>query len=76
MRLGYPIIVIAGLVLMTILWWEYGKLGANRITFIYVSASFIALVGSWIEYRWDYSKLDAMKKGLEELREFEEESLE
>lgn len=76
MRLGYPIIVIAGLVLMTILWWEYGKLGANRMTFIYVSASFIALVGSWIEYRWDYSKLDAMKKGLEELKEFEEESLE
>ncbi|WP_195372368.1 MULTISPECIES: hypothetical protein [Parabacteroides] len=73
MRLGYPIIVISGLVLMTVLFFSYGKLGTNRITFIFISASVIALVGSFIEYRWDSSKVEAMKKGLEELQEFEEE---
>lgn len=73
MRLGYPIIVISGLVLMTVLFSSYGKFGANRITFIFISASVIALVGSFIEYRWDSSKVKAMKKGLEELQEFEEE---
>ncbi|WP_075555686.1 hypothetical protein [Parabacteroides timonensis] len=73
MRLGYPIIVIAGLVLMTILCWDHWKFGANRITFVYVSAFLIAIVGSCVEYRWDSSKVEAMKKGLEELKEFEEE---
>lgn len=75
MRLGYPIIVISGLVLMTVIFSVYGKFGANRITFIFVSASVIAVVGSFIEYRWDSSKLEAMKKGLEELRDFEEEEV-
>ena len=75
MRLGYPIIVISGLVLMTVIFSVYGKFGANRIPFIFVSASVIAVVGSFIEYRWDSSKLEAMKKGLEELRDFEEEEV-
>lgn len=73
MRLGYPIIVISGLVLLTVLFFYYWELGANRMTFTYVSAFLIALIGSLVEYRWDSSKLGAMKKGLEELKEFEEE---
>lgn len=43
---------------------------------IFVLASLIASLGSMIEYRCDRKKLDAMKEGLEELKEFEEDGLE
>lgn len=43
------------------------------MTFIYISTFLIVVVGSLIEYRWDFSKLNAMKKGLKELKEFKEE---
>lgn len=43
---------------------------------IFVLASLFASLGSMIEYRCDRKKLDAMKEGLEELKEFEEDGLE
>lgn len=43
------------------------------MTFIYVFAFLTALIGSLVEYRMDSSKVEVMKKGLEELQEFEEE---
>lgn len=73
MRIAYPIVIISALVLLSGLFFYYWKLGANRMTFIYVFAFLTALIGSLVEYRWDSSKLEAMKKGFEELKEFEEE---
>lgn len=73
MRLLYPMIVGLSFIMLSFLFCYFWDFGYNRMTFIYVSASLIALVGSAIEYRWDFSKLDAMKKGLEELKEFEKE---
>ena len=43
---------------------------------IFVLASLIASLGSMIEYRCDRKKLDAMKEGLDELKEVEEDGLE
>lgn len=73
MRIAYPIVVISGFVLQSCIFFYYWKLGANRMTFLYVFAFFTALIGSLVEYRWDSSKLEAMKKGFEELKEFEKE---
>lgn len=73
LRVGYPIIIILALVWQTVIFFYYWELGANRMTFVYILTFLILVVGSLIEYRWDSSKLNAMKKGLEELREFEAE---
>lgn len=73
MRIAYPIIIISALALLICIQFYYFELGANKGTFIFAFAFLITLIGSFIEYRWDFSKLDAMKKGLEELKEFEEE---
>lgn len=43
---------------------------------IFMLASLIAFFGGMVEYRCDRKKLDAMKEGLEELKEFEEDGLE
>ncbi|WP_289006685.1 hypothetical protein [uncultured Parabacteroides sp.] len=43
---------------------------------IFVLASLIAFFGGMVEYRCDRKKLDTMKEGLEELKEFEEDGLE
>lgn len=73
MRLFYPLIIGLAFIILSFLFFYFWDFGYNRMTFIYVSASLIMFVGSAIEYRWDSSKLNAMKKGLEELKEFEEE---
>lgn len=73
MRVAYPVVVVSGLVLLSGIFFNFWKLGANRMTFIYVFAFLTALIGSLVEYRMDSSKVEAMKKGLEELQEFEEE---
>lgn len=73
MRVAYPVVVVSCLILLSGIFFYFWKLGANRMTFIYVFAFLTALIGSLVEYRMDSSKVEVMKKGLEELQEFEEE---
>lgn len=73
MRICYPVIVCLALLLLSFIYFTFRRSLGDREIFIFVSAFLIGLVGSIIEYRWDSSKLLAMKKGVEELKEFKEE---
>ena len=69
-------IVGLGLCVMLFIFIYFKQFERNWQIAIFVLASLIASLGSMIEYRCDRKKLDAMKEGLEELKEFEEDGLE
>lgn len=69
-------IVGLGLCVMLFIFVYFKQFERDWQIAIFVFASLIASLGSMIEYRCDRKKLDAMKEGLEELKEFEEDGLE
>lgn len=76
MRFMYPFIVGLGLCAMLFIFIYFKQFERDWQIAIFVLASLIASLGSMIEYRCDRKKLEAMKEGLEELKEFEEDGLE
>lgn len=73
MRFLYPFIVGLGSCAMLFIFVYFKHYENVRQIAINVLCFLIAFLGSMIEYRCDRKKLGAMKKGLEELKEFEEE---
>lgn len=73
LRICYPIIVCLCLFLILFIFFYFRDFKADKQTFIFIFIFLLGSVGSVIEFRWDNSKLKAIKQGLEELKEFEKE---
>lgn len=74
MRICYPLIVALGTAAFLFVYFYYWNLETWGIrTAVFFITLVIALGGSVLEYRIDGSKLAALQKGLQDLKEFDEE---